>query len=92
VAVALDKGSFRWARIALAAVAPVPLLVPDAGSALAGQPVADDSIDRAAAIAAAAAKPIDDMRASAQYRRHLVGVLTRRALHTAVRRAQGGTE
>jgi CO/xanthine dehydrogenase FAD-binding subunit len=92
VAVALDNGSFRWARIALAAVAPVPLLVPDAGSALAGQPVADDGIARAAALAAAAAKPIDDMRASAQYRRHLVGVLTRRALHTAVRRAQGGTE
>lgn len=92
VAVSLDNGSFRRARIALAAVAPVPLLVRDAGAALAGQPVGGGGIARAAEIAAAAATPIDDMRASAQYRRHLVGVLTRRALQTAVRRAQGGTE
>jgi CO/xanthine dehydrogenase FAD-binding subunit len=88
-AVSVDDGRFRSARIALAAVAPVPLFVPAAGAALVGQPVGEEAIARAAEAAAAASHPIDDMRGSAQYRRHLVGVLTRRALQAAVRRAEG---
>ena len=89
VSVALEDGHFRSARIALAAVAPRPLYVPEAGDALAGQPVTAANIARAAGIAQAAARPITDMRGTAEYRRHLCGVLTRRALEAAVAKARG---
>ena len=90
VEVVLDNGKFRSARIALTAVAPTPLFVREAGDALAGQPVNDTTIARAADIARASAKPITDMRGTADYRRHLCGVLTRRALETAIQRAREG--
>ena len=88
VSVVLSDGHFESARIALAAVAPTPLFVREAGNALAGQPVNDESIARAASIAAQAARPITDMRGTVEYRRHLCEVLTRRALHEAVTRAR----
>ncbi|HTE19499.1 MAG TPA: xanthine dehydrogenase family protein subunit M, partial [Armatimonadota bacterium] len=69
-------------------VAPKPLFVPEAGEALAGQPATDDSLVRAAAVAQAAATPINDMRGTVEHRRHLVGVLTRRALRGAIDRAR----
>ena len=63
----------------------------DRGSyTLAGQPVNETSIARAADIARASVKPITDMRGTADYRRHLCGVLTRRALEAAVQRAREG--
>jgi carbon-monoxide dehydrogenase medium subunit len=76
------------ARIAIGAVAPTVLLVPEAANALVGAPANEESIAKAAALAQAAAKPIADMRGSINQRRHLVGVLTRRVLHTAVERAR----
>ena len=76
------------ARIALGAVAPTPLYASEAGAALASRPVTDEAIAAAAAIAQAAARPITDMRGTAEHRRHLVGVLTRRALRGAVERAR----
>src|SRR5262249_34932032 len=86
VAVTLDGGKARCtaARVALAAVAPTPLLVPEAGAALVDGGLSESLIDRAAGLARAAARPISDMRGDADYRRHLVGVLVKRALHTAV--------
>jgi CO/xanthine dehydrogenase FAD-binding subunit len=87
-AVTLVNGSFRSARIALSAVAPTPLYVREAGDWLAGKPATADSIRQAAEIAASAAKPITDMRGTAEYRRHLCAVLTRRVLETAVREAK----
>jgi carbon-monoxide dehydrogenase medium subunit len=76
------------ARIALSAVAPVPLFVPQAGEYLAGCPVSPEAIEAAARIAQEAAAPIDDMRGTAQQRKRLAAILTRRALQKALARAQ----
>jgi CO/xanthine dehydrogenase FAD-binding subunit len=89
-AVQLDASGtkFESARIALGAVAPTPLYVAEAGAALAGQPVNAESIARAAQIAQAAARPITDMRGTAEYRKHMAGVLTRRVLEKAIERVK----
>ncbi len=88
VSVALEEGRCTAARVALAAVAPTPLLVPEAGAALVGGTLTETEIEQAAGRARAAARPISDMRGAADYRRHLVGVLVRRALQTAAARAR----
>lgn len=73
-------GRITSARLALASVAPTPLFVREVTGALVGQAPTAEAIAKAAALAEAAAKPISDMRAPAEYRRHLCGVLSRRAL------------
>lgn len=83
------RQKFVSARIALGAVGPTPLLAQAAGDSLAGQPVNEASIAKAAELARSVAKPIDDMRGTAEYRLHLVGVLTQRVLNAAVARARG---
>jgi carbon-monoxide dehydrogenase medium subunit len=90
VAVTLDDSKTRCiaARISLAAVAPTPLLVSEAGAALVDGALTDAHFERVATLAQAAAKPISDMRGDADYRRHLVGVLVKRALRAAVERAK----
>ena len=89
VSVNIENGTFTAGRVCLASVAPTPILVEEAGQALVGQPVGDAAIQKAADAAKEAAKPISDMRGTAEYRKHLCEVLTRRALNTAVERAQG---
>ncbi len=81
--------NFVSGKIALASVAPTPVFAKDAGDSLAGKPVNDATIDEAAQKAMADAKPINDMRGTIKQRVHLVGVLTRRTLNTAVKRARG---
>jgi carbon-monoxide dehydrogenase medium subunit len=90
VAVTLDDARSRCvaARVALAAVAPTPLLVPEAAAVLVGSALTDSDFDKAAERARAAARPISDMRGDAEYRRHLVGVLVKRTLRTATARAK----
>lgn len=83
-----DGQTFRGARIAIGAVAPVTLFVREAGDSLAGKAVNADAMAQAAEIAAAAARPITDMRGSVAQRVHLTRVMTRRVLQTAVARAQ----
>ena len=85
--VTLSDGVCRKARIALAAVAPTPIRATAAERALEGQPLTAQQIARAAQLAVEAARPISDQRGSADFRRHLVGVLTRRTLTTALERA-----
>jgi carbon-monoxide dehydrogenase medium subunit len=80
--------TFVSARIALGAVAPTPLFVPEAGEYLAGRPVSAEVIAEAARIAQAATRPISDMRGTAAQRKHLAAVLTRRVLEKAVERAK----
>ena len=82
--------NFVSARIALASVAPTPVLANDAGDSLAGKPVSEATIQEASEKAMADAKPINDMRGTIRQRTHLVGVLTRRTLNNAVQRARGG--
>ena len=83
-AVAMDRGTIQSARIALGAVAPTPLRVRAAEQVLEGQKPALELLARAGKLAAEAAKPISDIRGSAEYRRHLVEVLTRDSLKTSI--------
>lgn len=85
------KQTIVSARIGLAAVAPTPLFAEEASARLAGQEVSDAAIDEAAAAAQAIARPISDMRGTAEQRTHLVGVLTRRALNGAIQRVREAT-
>jgi carbon-monoxide dehydrogenase medium subunit len=85
--VTLADGVCAMARIALAAVAPIPVRATAAEQALEGQPLTPEAIERAATLAVEAARPISDQRGSAEFRRHLVRVLTRRTLTSALARA-----
>jgi len=88
--VTLDAaGVCTAARVAIGAVAPTALRVPEAEQALVGSPLDEASLKRAADAAAAAARPIDDKRGTAAYRRTVAGVLTRRAAAIAAARARG---
>lgn len=89
-AVTLDESKAKCiaARIALAAVAPTPLLATDTGAALVDGEITEALIDKAAALAQSIAKPISDMRGDADYRKHLVGVLTKRVVREAIERAK----
>lgn len=87
--VTLDGGRIAEARICLAAVAPTPVRALGAESELRGAPADDETVRRAAAAAAGDCSPISDVRGSADYRRHLVSVLTERALRAAIARARG---
>jgi carbon-monoxide dehydrogenase medium subunit len=89
VTLSADEQTFQSARIAIGAVAPTPLYVEAAGAALAGQPVNEATIAKACAAAQAAASPITDMRGTIEQRKHLVGVLVKRTINTAVARARG---
>jgi len=88
VSVTLDGDKVKAARIALAAVAPTPLLAPKAAESLIGKKLDEKTAARAGELASEAASPIDDMRGTAEYRKHVTGVLTRRALLGAAERAQ----
>lgn len=82
------EGPVKEVRIALGAVAPTPLRAFRAEELLRGKPVDLERIARAANLAAEDARPIDDHRGSAAYRKAMVEVLTRRTLTDALRQAQ----
>jgi aerobic carbon-monoxide dehydrogenase medium subunit len=87
-AIALDGERCSAARIALGAVGPRPILAVEAAQALVGTALDDASLEAAGRAAAAVATPIDDMRGTAEYRRDVVAVLTRRVAAEAAARAR----
>jgi aerobic carbon-monoxide dehydrogenase medium subunit len=92
VAAVGDRGpDGRWAgvRVALGGVADQPVLAAAAGAAASGSWLTDDVIAEAAQAALEVADPPSDVRASADYRRHLVPIYVRRVL-TQLRCAGGG--
>lgn len=88
VALDIDLQKIVAARISLAAVAPTPLLVNEASECLVGREATPQALAEAARLAQQAARPISDLRGTADQRTHLVGVLTRRVLERAIQRAQ----
>ncbi len=87
--VALEKpgGPVKAARIFAASVAPVPLRLSAAERCVIGKPLTAETLEAAADAASKGVKPIDDLRSEAWYRRKVSGVLTKRTLTEAARRA-----
>ena len=81
-----NQGRCEIARIALGAVAPISFRAQRAESELAGKKLTEKTIQKAAATAVEEASPIDDIRATAAYRRKMIEVLVRRSLETSLRR------
>ena len=90
VSVTLDAaGTCTAARVALGAVGPKVIAVKDAADILIGSTLDKATLDRMAEACSAAASPIDDKRGTADYRKHVAGVLARRAAAIAKTRAGG---
>ncbi|HEV7215439.1 MAG TPA: FAD binding domain-containing protein, partial [Chloroflexota bacterium] len=89
-ALRLAGDTIAEARVALGAVAPVPLRLPSVEAALRGQAATPATLAAAAAVAAGEVRPISDQRGSEQFRRTLSAVLTRRVLERALAAAQSG--
>jgi len=83
VTVAAEGGKCAMARIVLGAVSPVVLRAKAAEAMLEGEALTAELIADAASRAAGECSPIDDVRASAEYRRHTVEALTRRLVSQA---------
>ena len=89
VSLTLDgDGTCTAARVALGAVGPTPIVVPEAARALIGTRIDEQALQRAADASSAAANPIDDKRGTIAYRRKVAGVLTRRSAAIAAERAR----
>ena len=83
-----ENGVCSAARVGLGAVAARPLLVPEAARALVGTAVDEHALERLAAAASEACRPIDDKRGTIEYRTKVAGVLARRAAVIALERAR----
>jgi carbon-monoxide dehydrogenase medium subunit len=82
--VQMEGGVIKDARIVLGAVSPVPLRAKEAENLLKGKQASEELFEEAGVIASGECRPISDIRASAEYRRDMVRVFTRRALLKAV--------
>jgi aerobic carbon-monoxide dehydrogenase medium subunit len=83
----LDGDTIADAGIALSAVGPTTVVVARAEEMLRGQVPSEDLFEKAGELAAEDCAPIPDGRGPADYKRHLAGVLTKRALRRAAARA-----
>lgn len=91
VSLKLDGETVTEARVALGAVAPTVILVPEAAEAIIGTTLDDAAIAAFEAAARGAAKPISDKRGTAEFRVEIAGVLAKRAARIAYARAKGET-
>ncbi len=89
VQLTLDGGSCSQFSLGLTNVAPTALLVRDASAAVLGRAIDDALIEQIAEMAMAACDPAEDLRGSVEYKRHMAGEMTRRAIRVAVERAGG---
>src|ERR1700761_2586727 len=89
VSLTLKDGVCTAARVGLGAVAPTALLVEDAAKALVGSKLDDAALEKAAAACRAACRPIDDKRGTIVYRVKTAGVLLKRTVAIAAKRAGG---
>jgi len=89
VSLTLKDGVCTAARVGLGAVAPTPLLVEAAGQALTGSRLDDAALEKAAEACRAACRPIDDKRGTIAYRVKTAGVLLKRTVAIAAKRAEG---
>ncbi|HUZ87001.1 MAG TPA: xanthine dehydrogenase family protein subunit M [Candidatus Baltobacterales bacterium] len=80
-------GACEEARIGLTAVAPTCVRALEGEAVLKGQRISPDLLERAAVAAAGSARPIDDVRAPAEYRQAMVPVIVRQALELALKRS-----
>jgi CO/xanthine dehydrogenase FAD-binding subunit len=83
----LNGAGLKDARIVLGAVAPIPMRATKTEDLMKGRKWTRDLVEEAGNVAAEEAKPISDVRASAEWRKKMVAVLTRRALDEARERA-----
>jgi aerobic carbon-monoxide dehydrogenase medium subunit len=89
-AVWMDGGVIAGAGLALSAVGPTTVHLTRAEELLRGQPPSYELFEQAGAIGSEDCSPVADGRGPVDYKRHLAGVLTQRALRRAVARAQDG--
>ncbi len=84
------KGTIEHAGLGLTAVGPTALKATDAEVHLVGKAPEDAVLEKAAELAEGLAQPVSDLRGPAEYKKAMVRVLARRALHRARDRARGG--
>jgi carbon-monoxide dehydrogenase medium subunit len=84
-----SKGTVKDARVALGAVAPTVVLVPDAAQAIIGTKLDAATLDKLGAACSAACRPIDDKRGTVEFRTKVAAVLAKRAAKIAYSRAGG---
>jgi carbon-monoxide dehydrogenase medium subunit len=80
VVLTIRRDTVTSASLAFGAVAPTIVRAPEAEDFLVGKPLTEDVMQEAAGRAAAATRPIDDLRSSASYRREMARVITVRGL------------
>jgi xanthine dehydrogenase FAD-binding subunit len=83
VALTVEAGKVSWVRVGYGSVAPIPLRGRTAEAELVGRPLTAETISKCEAAARDEIEPISDVRASAAYRREIVGVMLRRMLERA---------
>ena len=86
VLIRMEGDTCAKARIAAGSVAPVPLRLTEAEKMLEGSKITDELLEKVKESAMNAVAPIDDVRASAEYRRQIVGVYTKRAIEHLISR------
>ena len=88
VSMVVEDGRVAEAKVALGAVAPTVIMVPEAAGAIVGTALDEAALGALAAACSAAARPIDDRRGTVEYRIRVAGVLGRRAAAKAYERAR----